>query len=217
MKLLVNKAHFPVNVLGPGRRVGVWVQGCSIKCKDCCSTDTWEADPGTGISVLQLVQWIKEISAGGLDGITITGGEPFDQPKALKLLLEELRAWRRIDGLSFDVLLYSGFSKRILEKNFAAHLQLLDAFVPEPFVSKRIADNGLYGSTNQSVTLVSQVPEILERYRQWQSSLSAKRFQVEVDAKRLWFIGIPRQRELRTLELVCGERGLTMENVSWRC
>ena len=46
MKIAINKAHFPVTVLGPGRRIGIWLQGCSIHCKGCVSQDTWAADPG---------------------------------------------------------------------------------------------------------------------------------------------------------------------------
>ena len=41
MALVVNRVHFPVTALGPGRRLGVWVQGCSIGCAGCLAHDTW--------------------------------------------------------------------------------------------------------------------------------------------------------------------------------
>ncbi|HSV19446.1 MAG TPA: 4Fe-4S cluster-binding domain-containing protein, partial [Casimicrobiaceae bacterium] len=41
----LNKAHWPVTVLGPGKRIGLWLQGCSIHCPGCVSQDTWSADP----------------------------------------------------------------------------------------------------------------------------------------------------------------------------
>ena len=37
----LNRVHFPVTALGPGRRVGIWLQGCSIRCPGCMSLDTW--------------------------------------------------------------------------------------------------------------------------------------------------------------------------------
>jgi len=55
--LELNKAHWPVTVLGPGRRIGLWVQGCTIHCKGCVSQDTWPRDPAKAIAVTDLVAW----------------------------------------------------------------------------------------------------------------------------------------------------------------
>lgn len=217
MKLLINKAHYPVTVLGPGRRIAIWVQGCSIRCKGCCSKDTWDADPDKAWSIDALVNWCKEVSAGQLDGITITGGEPFDQPRPLKLLLKQFRQWQESESGVFDVLLYSGFPRRRLERKFPAHLELVDAYIPEPFVGGRVADQGLYGSTNQSVVLVARSKVIQERYSAWQCKGRPKQFQVEADDRHIWFIGIPRKNDLARLERECNDRGLVLDKVSWRC
>ncbi len=53
MNILLNKAHFPVTVLGPGRRIGIWLQGCSIGCAGCISQDTWEADATKAMAALE--------------------------------------------------------------------------------------------------------------------------------------------------------------------
>ena len=37
----LSRLHFPVTTLGPGRRIGIWFQGCSIRCPGCISADTW--------------------------------------------------------------------------------------------------------------------------------------------------------------------------------
>lgn len=42
MRMILSRLHFPVTTLGPGRRIGVWFQGCSIRCAGCISRDTWE-------------------------------------------------------------------------------------------------------------------------------------------------------------------------------
>ncbi len=47
----LNKAHWPVTVLGPGRRIGLWVQGCSIHCPGCVSQDTWPKDAARRIAI----------------------------------------------------------------------------------------------------------------------------------------------------------------------
>ena len=61
----INKAHFPVTVLGPGRRIGLWVQGCSIGCKGCVSMDTWAPDASRAVPIADLVAWCKKVAADG--------------------------------------------------------------------------------------------------------------------------------------------------------
>ena len=39
--LSVNRLHHPVTALGSGSRVGIWTQGCAIRCRGCASLDTW--------------------------------------------------------------------------------------------------------------------------------------------------------------------------------
>src|SRR3546814_9784731 len=46
MRIAVSRLHFPVTALGPGRRIGLWLQGCSIRCPGCISVDTWAHDAG---------------------------------------------------------------------------------------------------------------------------------------------------------------------------
>ena len=38
--LALSRMHFPVTTLGPGNRIGIWVQGCTIRCPGCVSADT---------------------------------------------------------------------------------------------------------------------------------------------------------------------------------
>ena len=113
----INRLHWPVTVLGPGRRVGIWFQGCSIGCPGCVSRDTWAApDPGDQVSVGDLVDRIDALTDDGvsglIDGVTVTGGEPFEQPEALEELLPALREWLDSrDAVSADLLVYTGFEE----------------------------------------------------------------------------------------------------------
>src|SRR5437899_11617845 len=45
-EIAISRIHFPVTKLGPGRRIGIWVQGCSVRCPGCISVDTWAQGRG---------------------------------------------------------------------------------------------------------------------------------------------------------------------------
>ena len=40
MLIAINKAHYPVTVLGSGQRIGIWFRGCRLHCPGCVSQDT---------------------------------------------------------------------------------------------------------------------------------------------------------------------------------
>lgn len=122
--LFLSRVHFPVTTLGPGRRVCIWFQGCSIRCPGCVSLDTWapRRNGTTTECVMSAISpWLEEA-----DGVTISGGEPFDQPAALKSLLMDLRA-----RSSADILVYSGYALETL--NLTAFAGLIDALIADPY------------------------------------------------------------------------------------
>lgn len=213
----LNKAHWPVTVLGPGRRIGIWVQGCSIHCPGCVSQDTWPRDGTKAIPVRDLLAWCRKVSAGALDGVTISGGEPFEQPKALRALLDGLIAWRRDGGLDFDILCYSGMPQRKLEKQHADLLARLDAVIPEPYVDGLPEGKVWRGSRNQP--LVPLTPRGRARYAahvEEAADAHGKRMQAAVEGKRVWMIGIPGRGDMAAIESLCAARGLALTDVSWR-
>lgn len=213
----LNKAHFPVTVLGPGRRIGLWVQGCSIGCKGCVSMDTWPADVRRAVPIAELLAWCQRVAAQGLDGITISGGEPFDQAAALQQLLLALRTWRRQSKQAFDILCYSGYPLKTLQQRHPQVLALLDAVIPEPFVDNQPPTGVWRGSANQPLVPLSALGA--ERYAAFVSaplSDADKRMQVSVEGGKVWMIGIPDRGDMAKLEALCASRGLGLESVSWR-
>lgn len=162
----ISTVHAPVRVLGHGERVGIWVQGCSIGCRGCIAVDTWNPDPRFDRRVDDVLGWVRSLDAGALDGVTISGGEPFEQPEALRALLEGLHAWRDTErarsGRELDLLCYSGMPEARLRAEHADILALLDVVVPEPFVRERAAPVPLRGSDNQRI--VPLTPLGVERY-----------------------------------------------------
>ena len=216
LTIQLNKAHWPVTVLGPGRRIGLWVQGCSIHCKGCVSRDTWPADPQKAVPIEDLVAWCKRVTEGGFDGVTVSGGEPFDQPLPLAALLHSLRAWRRGAALDFDILCYSGYPLKTLERKHAKILRLLDAIVPEPYADTLPLGPVWRGSSNQPLVLLSDRGRA--RYANYLNvpASADKRMQAAVEGGRIWMIGIPERGDMARVEALCASRGLTLENVSWR-
>lgn len=214
MMLNINKIHWPVTVLGYGKRIGIWFQGCSIGCKGCVSQDTWDKTAGAEISIAQLMHWCEEVTDNQLDGITISGGEPFDQPQQLSALLDAFHQWRQQLSVKVDILCYSGYPLRVLEKSYPDILAKLDVLIPEPYVNNT-ETIPLRGSGNQAVIPLSELGR--QRYNASAiAKLSSKRFQIQLDEQRIWFIGIPERDDMRAVEALCAQKGLNFEGVSWR-
>ena len=218
MKIAINKAHFPVTVLGPGQRIGIWLQGCSIHCKNCISQDTWARDPGRETTVARLMSWCREIQAntGQIDGITLSGGEPFDQPQALAALLKALHAWRSDLGSDFDILCYSGYPYATLQKRHPAILQLLDALIPEPYADTLPMTQLWRGSSNQRLVPLSPRGHAVYGPHLDTPADAGKRMQACVDGDRVWYIGIPERGDMDALARHCAEQGVRFDQVSWK-
>ena len=212
--LLLNKVHYPVEVLGFGSRIGIWTQGCTIECEGCISMDTWAADHSSAVPVEAVLTMVKERLDEGLDGLTISGGEPFDQPEALAMLLSGLAEWRNQTGREFDLLAYSGRNRHYLERHHAGILDYLDAVVAGPFVAGLPASNGWAGSSNQELVLITDLGR--ERYSELRDSGKPKSLQVAVDSEDIWFIGIPEPGDMDLVLEALEARGIDPGSPTWR-
>ena len=85
---------------GPGRRFAVWVQGCSIRCPGCCNPEMFDARRGDALAIDDLVTRIP----AGVEGITLLGGEPFEQAAGGAALARAAKA----RGLT--VMVFSGYT-----------------------------------------------------------------------------------------------------------
>jgi anaerobic ribonucleoside-triphosphate reductase activating protein len=140
--LALSRVLYPVTTLGPGRRVGIWFQGCSIRCPGCISVDTWPAGEPTieiGDLLAAMAPWLA-----AADGVTITGGEPFDQATALEALLAGIR--QRFHG---DILVYSGYVFEQLGGALDQLAGLIDALISDPYELAAGDRLALRGSDNQ--------------------------------------------------------------------
>ncbi len=131
---------------GPGQRIVIWLQGCSIHCKGCFNPQTHSFKPAHIFDPELLATEIVSRSSG-IEGITISGGEPFDQAPALDIFLQTIRS-----GSDLSVMLLSGYSysKLVRKKLNREILKKADVLIAGPFVADwRMAQN-LAGSSNKT-------------------------------------------------------------------
>ena len=101
---------------GPGLRLTVFAQGCTHNCKGCHNPHTHAPDGGETVTIESLLDIARRNPL--LDGVTLSGGEPFLQP----LALAEFAAGAHKLGL--NVIAYTGFLWEVLTQRDDA-LQLL--------------------------------------------------------------------------------------------
>ena len=105
MKIRLAGLIHNTTVNGPGIRTGIWVQGCTLACPGCCNATTWSPDGGTEWDVDALAATISEEAAEGTEGITLSGGEPFQQTRQV---LELVKAIKILEP-DWTVFLFTGY------------------------------------------------------------------------------------------------------------
>jgi len=133
---------------GPGLRYAIFLQGCSRRCPGCHNPATHDPAGGEDWKLTRL--WDEISSNPLLSGVTLSGGEPFDQ--ALKLL--PLAA--QIRGAGLELAAYSGYTFEHILNNMGSDAAMLlrhcHVLVDGPFLIKE-RDLGLRfrGSRNQRI------------------------------------------------------------------
>lgn len=96
---IIEESH----VDGPGGpRVALVTQGCTIRCPGCQNKELWDWTYGTGKLMAPMAMAAKLLNKSKL--ITITGGEPTDQPRELWNLMVAIRTSR----MKAHVIIYTG-------------------------------------------------------------------------------------------------------------
>lgn len=130
---------------GPGMRMTIFVQGCPHHCKGCHNPETHDFDEGEDEKLWRIINTMND-AAKHLDGITISGGEPFCQAGECRVL-----AWTAHE-LGKDVWCYSGFTFEELMGRMEA-MELLvetDVLVDGRFIEElRTLELPFRGSSNQ--------------------------------------------------------------------
>lgn len=138
---------------GPGVRFVVWFQGCTLGCPGCFNpaTHAREPVPGTPSTRDALVAAMTAAAATGTTGLSLSGGEPLQQPELARDLLDAARA------LGLSTLAFSGY--RIDEIRALPGgpdvLARLDVLIDGRYVAADRLASGLRGSANQRIHLLT--------------------------------------------------------------
>jgi anaerobic ribonucleoside-triphosphate reductase activating protein len=147
---------------GPGRRFTVWVQGCPKRCHGCFNPALQPFGPAREVSPRELAE--EALAAGPLDGVTLSGGEPFAQAGELAAFLDEVRSRA---AAPLTAIAFTGYEHEELRDGPPPWRELLgglDLLVDGPYRPEEAAPLPLRGSRNQRlIALTAAGEEIRQR------------------------------------------------------
>lgn len=143
-------ATFPQSTVnGPGHRAVVWFQGCTLACEGCWNPGSHAFNSECHRPVEEIGDWI--LSCKEIEGVTVSGGEPFQQAEDLLRLCLHLKH-RRSD---FSIGVFSGYTLQELESGRWSWVGAAGAWVTgDPQLFSRIReflDFGVFGRFNRQM------------------------------------------------------------------
>ena len=177
-------------VLGPGNRYAIWVQGCEQNCYRCITPESRPKNGGHELDVDDLAADI--IINKNIDGITISGGEPFLQPVALCSLLDQVKKIRPqltviiYTGLVYENLLKIPVCLNLIEKS--------DIIIDGQYVESLNDNKGIRGSSNQRI---NPITNRLDNYINIMESCNRKLQRIADTNGLITTIGIPDKKKYK--------------------
>ena len=127
-------------VNGDGIRYVIFCQGCNHQCVGCQNPETWDFNGGTKIDINKLAKEIKRLKH--IDGVTLSGGDPFFQQEECVSLLKLLPK-------NLDVWIYTGFTYEEIKDTQLT--RMADYIVDGKFELGKQVSGKMYGSSNQRI------------------------------------------------------------------
>lgn len=184
-RLTVARFQSRSEALGPGARAIIWFHGCAFDCPGCIASEMNRSSAFERFNPRQLADRVLGIT--GIEGLTLSGGDPFDQPPdSLGAFLEIIRSRSNLSVMS-----YTGRTLTHLEQSqrWQRVLSYLDILIDGLYVEALNNGSMWRGSSNQQIHFLS------DRYRAEQSDVTAtrdRRVEVRLTADRqLEITGIP--------------------------
>ena len=120
------------------------------------------------LQIKRTIDALYEKANGQVDGITISGGEPFEQVEELLELVSYLR--NRTD----DILVFTGKKKESLEKNELSSqiLAKIAVLVDGEYIEAQNEGEVLRGSNNQNIHILNK--DVTEMYASYQKENNGK-------------------------------------------
>lgn len=140
---------------GPGIRLVVFTQGCKHNCPGCHNPHTHSFEGGSLINIDEIIQQMDKNPL--LDGVTLSGGEPFEQAEALGELAEKVKKH------GYNVMTYTGYTFEYILANkdklsgWDKLIHAIDILVDGRFeISRKNLLLKFRGSENQRIIDVKQ-------------------------------------------------------------
>lgn len=134
---------------GPGVRTTIFLTGCTLNCKNCFNKEYQNFHFGKVFDEKAFEEVMDCLSDANISGLSVLGGEPFDNLAGLKEFITKVRA-----KSEKDIWIYSGYTfEELLEKDGAMDvLKNIDVLVDGRFVED-LKDLKLKfrGSSNQRI------------------------------------------------------------------
>ena len=131
-------------VNGPGKRMVIFFQGCYHDCPYCFNPDTHSFDK---INLYTPEEIFKKHLRQDIEGITVSGGESFLQPKGLYRLLKTARY-----AYNLTTVVYTGFEYNELRRDNVCRLclEFIDVLIDGRYEESKKENTLLArGSANQ--------------------------------------------------------------------
>lgn len=187
MRITLYMQQRQTRALGPGIRYGIWVQGCNKRCPGCISPDAQPLDGGYTEDTEHVAQDI--FSQPDIEGITISGGEPFLQQEALCELIDSLRSKRNL-----GVIVYTGmFYEEIADTPLAKRCDLV---IDGEYIEELNDDLSLRGSSNQHVICITdRYADMVDRFY----GQPCRKIELILKDGRASMVGIPAKDTLKLI------------------
>jgi len=144
--MYIARILYPIEVLGPGKRIGIWFCGCPHKCKGCSNPELWEFQERYKTSLNTIKELINKICVdNSVEGFTITGGDPFYQENELVELLGYLKT------INEDILVYTGYKKEEISPQSLNDIAVL---IDGKYIEEQNFGQALIGSANQKIHIL---------------------------------------------------------------
>lgn len=134
-------------VNGEGLRSVIFLSGCYHQCPECHNQDMQNPTYGEQVSLNDILFRIQG-NIPIINGVTISGGEPFLQWENLLHLLQKIKL------MNISTWVYTGYAYEDIcsDKNMKFLLPLIDVLVDGPFIKEQYSPDYLYiGSKNQRI------------------------------------------------------------------
>ncbi len=171
------------NSLGPGERLCIYTLGCPRNCPSCESPKLKVPNILQDVNVIDI---INKLDLSGIEGVTISGGDPFYQLDELEALVQFLS--KKFD----DILIYTGYIYEEIKflpqvKNIVKNISVL---IDGPYIQELDQNERLRGSTNQKIIYFKQ------KYKKLYEIYNCSKRQMKFYKEANGYVGLmPRDKE----------------------